>query len=306
MHITNFLNKENVNTLWDVISDEDLFKSLHRDAQSQILHVFSSNIKGFFENEKTKTNNLIEINKKYMVLILNYIKNNFSRQAHNKIRIYEETPVKELITYEEIQNDRQSQFEKDLGKLQEEFTNSMTLPVPEVPKFADNYKDAPISEMDKMIKEMTAKRNYDVEQINRNNQEFINLANGNNTNNWLTPQETSIKTDKFTSQIIEETPQNNKKLKYLNIEQPPDIPKKNVTWGENTNYHTKDELEENIFKKLKKVGLEKNDEKNDSYIYNATNTVKITAEDRITHLENGLAVLNNKMDLLIDLLKQNK
>jgi len=295
MNHSNFLHKENVNTLWDVISDEDLFKTLNRDIQSQILQVFSNNIKGFFENEKPKTNNLVEMNKKYIILILNYIKNNFAQQKHNKIKIYEEAPVKELITYEEIQNDRKSQFEKDLGKLQEEFTNSMTLPVPEVPVFADHYEDTPISEMDKMIKEMTAKRNYEVEQINRSHLEFNN-NNNNSNNNWLKPQETSIKTEKFMPQTSAETnsspTSNQKRFKFLNIEEP-SSPKKTVTWDiESTPNDIKDEQEENIFKKLKKV--------------NSSSEPSNTNENRITHIEKEIAHLNQKMDIIIDLLKQNK
>ena len=264
MSNTNFLHKENINTLWDVISDEDIFQGLHRDAQSQILNVFSNNIKGFFETEKTKTPRLVEINKKYIMLLLNYIKQNFSQKTHNKIKILEEKPVKELITYEDIQNDRKSQFEKDLGRIQDEFTNSMTLPVPEVPTFADNYEDTPISEMDKMIQEMTAKRNYEVDQINRNQQ---NIAN-----DWLQPQETSIKTDKFTQQLPPEI--NHNKAKHLQLDSNGDLyPKKNVTWGEDEEFGQ----EESIFKKLKRV-------------------------DTPT-LENSLLSLHQKMDLIIDLLK---
>jgi hypothetical protein len=309
MQINSFLIKENVNTLWDVISDEDIFKSLHRDAQSQILNVFSTNIKGFFESEKTKTNNLIDINKKYIMLILTYIKTNFSQQKHNKIKILEESPIKELITYEEIQNDRKSQFEKDLGRLQEEFTNSMTLPVPEVPTFADTYEDRPISEMDKMIKEMTAKRNYEVEQINRNHQD------ANNATNWLQPQETSIKTDKFVPQKkTEELTQTNTRVKYLNTMDLTNnnneiislnSPKKNVTWGENDEIDEDKNtyLEENIFKKLKRVG---NGEKVKLEISESVTENSIITENRITQLENGVNNLNKKMDLIIDLLKQNK
>ena len=290
MNINNFLHKENLNTLWDVISDEHIFKTLNRDAQNQLLNIFSTNIKGFFENEKTKTTKLVEINKKYIVLILNYIKTNFSQVVHNKIKIYDEDAhVKELITYEEIQHDRKSQIEKDFVKLQDEFTNSMALNVPEVPEFADNYKDKPITEMDKIIKEMTAKRNYEIEEINRGYQEYNSL---NNTSNWLKSQETSIKTEKFIPPKVEE-----KTLKYLNIEQTdlePQIvsPKKNVTWGEDIDVYSKlagkDDLEENIFKKLKKVDTS-------------------TTEDRITKLESGLDILNKRMDLIVDLLtKQNK
>ena len=68
----------------------------------------------------------------------------------------------------------------------------MSLNVPDVPDFSDKTKDHPIGEMDKIIKEMTEKRNYEVEQINYSYKSDIN-----NVNNWLKPQETSIKTEKL-------------------------------------------------------------------------------------------------------------
>ena len=310
MNGNTFLSKDNINMLWDVISDEDIFKSLHRDAQTNTLNIFSTNMKGFYQTEKPKTNDLVEMNKKYILLILNYIKNTFSSQNHNKIKIYEESVAKELITYEEIHNDRKSQFEKDLGRLQEEFSSSMSLQVPDVPDFADKDKDSPISEMDKMIKEITAKRNYDVEQINRSYQEYN--TNTTHPNNWLKPQETSIKTDKFAGPKVEEPIQNAKKLKYLNIE-PYDsaLPKKNVTWGEDTDIletENKDEIEENIFKKLKKVAnANANANANVSTNESVTATASAnTNEIRISKLEKGLDILNQKVDVIIDLLKQNK
>ena len=57
MSIQSFLKKENVDTLWDVIIDEDIFKFLSREIQGQIFEVFLDNIKGFFEVEKKNTNN---------------------------------------------------------------------------------------------------------------------------------------------------------------------------------------------------------------------------------------------------------
>ena len=185
MNINKFLDQENINTLWDVISDESIFKFLSRDVQSKISQVFINNIKGFFEIERIKTTNLIDINKKYILLILNHIKKNFPQQIPNKIKILDDTFTlsKELITYEEIHTDKQSQFEKDLVKRQDDFTSAMTLNVPQVPEFADKYTDIPINEMDKMIKEMTLKRNYEVEQINSNyNSDATQLQN------WLNPQ----------------------------------------------------------------------------------------------------------------------
>jgi len=304
-----FLNTENISMIWDVITDEEIFKFLSRDIQNKVANIFTSNLKGFFESEIQNTNNLIDINKKYIMLILNYIKKNFPAQQPNKIKIHNEiissTPEKELITYEEIQNDRKSQFEKDLNKRQEEFTNSMTIPVPSVPEFVDKNVDAPIREMEKIIKEMTAQRNYEVEFINKNYQQ---------TDNWLKPQETSIKNDKNLSSTIISNEQNeNNKLRYLKFENE-EISlnslekRKNVSWGENSEIENKKNsedinlTEDNIFKKLKKVNtypILPTLEFEETIIINKK-------EDKIQNLENEIKSLNIKMDMIINLLKQNK
>ena len=204
MNINTFLHKENLSTLWDVISDEDIFKFLSRDIQSKVAELFSNNVTGFFEIEKTKTNNLIDINKKYIMLILNHIKKTYTQQMPSKIKILDETPAKEFITAEELHNERKSQFDKDFNKRQEEFENIMAVKAPPVPNFLDKYEDKPIGEMDKIIKEMTAKRNYEVEQITKNT--VVD-------DSWLKPQETSLKSEKITKE-----PQsiNESRFKYLN------------------------------------------------------------------------------------------
>ena len=291
MNINNFLTKDNVNTLWDVISDEEIFKFLSRDIQANVGNLFSTNIKGFFETERTKTNNLIELNKKYILLILNYIKKNHPHQP-SKIKILEEPPVKELITYEELQNERKSNFE-----------DTMTIKAPPVPEFADKFTDKPIGEMDKIIKEMTSKRNYEVEQFNRNYQTDINQVN-----NWLKPQDTSVKSEKFVPQNKEEQePQSRQsnRFKFLNVEEEKSptkknvSPTKNVSWGENTDVPLFDNEEtDDIFKKLKRVN--KNLEKE--------NPIKLTFSEnsdtqRISNLENEMKNLNNKMDSILELLR---
>ena len=304
MNINNFLTKDNVNTLWDVISDEEIFKFLSRDIQANVGNLFSTNIKGFFETERTKTNNLIELNKKYILLILNYIKKNHPHQP-SKIKILEEPPVKELITYEELQNERKSNFEKDLQQRQNEFEDTMTIKAPPVPEFADKFTDKPIGEMDKIIKEMTSKRNYEVEQFNRNYQTDINQVN-----NWLKPQDTSVKSEKFVPQNKEEQePQSRQsnRFKFLNMEEEKTptkknvSPTKNVSWGENTDVPSFDNEEtDDIFKKLKRVN--KNQEKEQE------NPIKLTFSEnsdtqRISNLENEMKNLNNKMDSILELLR---
>jgi hypothetical protein len=266
MNISNFLTKQNISMIWDVISDEDIFKFLSRDAQVKISDVFTSNLKGFYDNEILQNTTLIDTNKKFILLMLSFIKKNYS-QKPSKITILEElspTNQKNLITYEEIQNDRKSQFDKDLSRHQEEFTNAMTLKVPPVPEFNDKLEETPITEMEKIIKEMTAQRNYEVEQINRG------FNSQTQDDNWLKPQETSIKNEKFVSPSLkQENANTNPKLKYLKIENEEVSlnnsnnfePKRSVTWGENATKEFKENeiinndnlIEQNIFKKLKRV-----------------------------------------------------
>jgi hypothetical protein len=316
MNTTYFLNNENVKLLWDVIIDEDNIRGQSREFQENILNLFRTNLKGFYDVESQKTTNLIDMNKKYVLLILNHAKKNVTQNIkpeYRKIKILDELPqkkVNELITYEEIQNDKRSQFDKDLNKRQEEFTNAMVLPVPPVPKFTDNLEDGPIAEIEKAIKELTSQRNYDIEQINRNN---TNLNS--TTDNWLKPQETSVKAEKLTPQ------QNvNTKIKYIKTDIENQIisldkrenvssPKKNVTWdlkpynylNEGKENEVKLTMEEfvndneedaNIFKLLKKVPSVKSE-----------TTDKSENDNKIAILQNEVKTLNNKLDLILELLK---
>ena len=342
MNTTNFLNNENIKVLLDVIFDEGIIKSQSREFQDNILNLFKSNIKGFYDVESNKKNSLVDMNKKYILLILNYANKIIKTTDHNpgqsysaaqsyrKIKILDEIPqksVNELITYEEIQNDKRSQFDKDLNSRQEEFTNAMTLQVPPVPKFSDNLKDSPIAEIEKAIKELTSQRNYDVEQINRNNN--IAITNS-NADNWLKPKETSVKNDKITQPIQQG---NNSRLKYIktddndsnfqnqiisldNKEQM--SPKKNVTWDlKPYNYSNEFGKENDVLNEIKEVQLtmeelEKDDNissDNDTNIFKLLKRVPLekdkgSTEDKITLLQNEVKILNNKLDLILELFKK--
>lgn len=251
MSVNSFLSTENISTLWDVITDEDIFKYLSKDIQNKVLLVFTQNLKGFFDIEKMKTNELMDINKKYIILLLDHIKKLHPQQP-NKIVIHEEiitNASKEAITYEEIHNDRKNQFDKDLNNRQEEFMNAMSLKVPPVPDFTDKMQEEPIMEMDKIIKEMIMQRNYEIEVINK---DLSNL----NSVDMLKSQETSIKSEKktFTNLDINTGNENNNILNN----------KKNVSWGykETREYKENDKImEDTIFNKLKKINNNNNNNK---------------------------------------------
>jgi len=217
--MNNFLNRDNVSTIWDVISDEVNIKKFTPDFQEKIASVFSSNIKGFYETEKVKTDSLVQLNKKYIMLLINYIKTNYQENKPKQIKILNDPPIKELITYEEIHDDKKSKFERELKSREEEFSSAMSSKVPEVPTFTDDSKDnEPIKEMDKLLKEMTKSRNYDIEQITSQHQT--------NATDWLSSQKTSLKNEKI---VLTEN-----SLTYDKpFATPPEAmspTKKNVTW----------------------------------------------------------------------------
>jgi hypothetical protein len=292
MSLKQFTQQNNITMLWDVINDEEIFRFLTPDVQQKIHQLFINNIKGFFESEKTKTttNSLVDLNKKYIILILNHIKNTYPYQP-NKIKIHNDQTIKESITYEEIQNDRRTQFDRDLIKRQSEFENSMTIKAPPVPEFAETQNDNPIKEMDKILKEMQSQRNYEVEQINRT------YNTSSQADNWLKPQETSLKNEKIN--ITEETPiqqTTNRRFKFLNDldkEISPTNNKKNVSFSNNNDIKTfniEEEEDDNIFSKLKKIDNKENIK------------IEIEDEDRISMLERNVKALNEKMDKILNIL----
>jgi hypothetical protein len=300
MSIKEFNQKENIQMLWDLISEEEIFKFLTPNIQNNIYSIFLNNLQGFYEVER-KNNSLVELNKKYIILKHNYIKKNYPYQP-SKITIHNEQPVKELITYEEIHSDRKSQFEKDLIRRQEEFEDSMNLKAPQVPVFADKDTDKPIKEIDKILKEMQSKRNYEVEQINRT------YDSSNQVDNWLKPQETSLKNEKIVKPELKIEETQNSRFKFLNsLDQniSPNNQKKTVSFSDNDQIKTftsdsdlslieHEEDNNNIFSKLKKIKKEDN---LSSQIYE--NNIN---EDRILKIERNISKLNDKLDKIIDLL----
>ena len=277
-----FLDKENITTIWEVIRDEEIFKFLTKDIQETIFNLFTNNIISFYKNEKLKTNTLIDLNKKYIILILNYIKVNFSQKIPTKIKISSDVIEKELITFEEIKTDKISLFEKQLNKKREEFDDIINIKIPPKPVFLDKYEDKPISEMNKIIKEITNIRNYDIDQIN-----YSYNNNPNQINNWLTPKETSVKVEKFMNPINEN----------IHLELKESI--KNVTWGinEEVEYNNDSEEEDfNIFNKLKKKEIK--DEKVKEEIIEKMDEKVLN--NKFAKMEKDIEEINYKLNKIID------
>jgi hypothetical protein len=177
-----FLSTDNIRLLWDVIVDEG---HITRESMQYVSELFNNNINGFYNVEKTKCKTIVEMNKKYIMLILNHVRKpranqNLNRNdSLNKIVIHE--PAERMaITFEEIQEDRRSQFDKDYSKLQDNFNSAMAPNPPPTPNFGD-IKDTPMNEMELALKKITEQRNYDIDQINKNHEPKRSVSWSNTT-----------------------------------------------------------------------------------------------------------------------------
>ena len=293
MSINDFLEKENLELLWEVLIDEPLIKQLCDSVikYKTLMHIFQSNLNEFFTAEKNNCNNLIELNKKYILLIINYIIKTNNNQStapaqtpnasnqYKKIKIHQDEPIKQSITFEDIHNDRLNLFEKELNKKQEEFTNAMALPVPSVPNFSDKL-DEPMSEIELEIKRIQEQRNYDIEMINNTNKN----TNSSSDANWLKPQETSIKNEKLIKINNIVAAQNNGNNSNNN---------KHITWEDeqpNSQQPINEEEEINIFGKLKKITSSNN---------STSNTVMPNYQTQIDDLKKEISALNEKLDIIL-------
>lgn len=295
MSIEMFLEKTNVYLLWDVLIDEPMIKQICNSQikTNELQTIFETNIKAFFVREKNNYNSLVELNKKYILLLINYIiklqdnsidevnrqnsQNVQNSQGFKKIKIHEDDTIQQQITYEDIHNERISKFEKELTKKQEEFTTSMSVSVPPTPNFNDKL-DEPINEIELEIKRIQEQRNYDIELINRS----YNANDISNNKNWLTSQETSIKNEKLTLDFQSNMTANTKTNTNVS---------KHITWSNENQFYEPVPLQEhgnnqetthdNIFNKLKKIE-------------------PVNYQTQIDELKNELSSLHNKINIILE------
>jgi len=213
MSKNDFVKKPNIMMLWELISENDLVKDKSMDEINNIRDFLNKILPEFYEAERKIQPDLMSMNKKFLEYVFSIISKS-QRQNRNNNQSQERN--KQLITNEEIKESRINQFENDLAERQQDFTNSMTLPVPEAPKFSDNL-DTPIYEMETIVKRTIAQRNMEMNQV------YNSMVNQSQVENWLKSSETSIKKEKMNNNINNASNNsnnnnNNNKVRYIKIE----------------------------------------------------------------------------------------
>jgi hypothetical protein len=326
--MTDFLNEDNVRLLWEVLMDENILHSKPKELIDYFLQIFQKNLVPFYENErKTMASipqNLIFFNKKYISFMMDTIVK-LETQALSLPLIKTAPPVKkEMITYEEIQEERKTIFERELTKKRDEFQKAVALPIPPTPSFGDQMLEEkpPISELERRIQQTISERNFDLENRNYTQNTVQQAAN------WLNPQDTSVKKEKVNMNDILQNklttgPKPVQTVKYIKIEEPlikeniiqpivldeTPMKEKHIRWNEKleesffikeTNTNTLDNNNP-IFSKLKI--LPKSLNSNDVEPFINTTAFK---EVRIQQLEDEIKSIYHKMDEMSENIKQMK
>jgi hypothetical protein len=182
MSIPDFISNENVEMIWEIIIDTDLIKSKQNINVQQMRQYFIEKTKLFYDNEKNTYQNLTQMNKSFISLIVKDIQQILEKSS------YRQHPPPAIVTAQDIQAERKNTFDKNLNQKQEEFMAAMSVPVPEVPKFNDKMDEPIGGNMAELISRTLAQRNFEMDQIHKN-------TNKSDVENWLKPAETSIKND---------------------------------------------------------------------------------------------------------------
>ena len=239
-NVSKFLNKQNLKLLWEVLLDELRIDPNNKAILINIQTVFESNIQPFTKNTSINSNiQLVNLNKQFLsqvVIAVNRLFPNLKQeQDFKRIQISNEEVINPY-KIEDIHEARKDDFENQLKLKRSEFENSINLQKPKELDFTEKIDDGKIIEMYALIAETIARRNFDIEQINK----ATNL-NVEDPENWLNPQKITknasineIEKKQGNQEIKENSDLNfysKLKLKQINTNTNANA-KKNVTWDD--------------------------------------------------------------------------
>ncbi len=306
-----FVNKENIKILWEVLLSELNMQNDKTTLTSNIRSVFESNINPFTARINPKSS-LMDLNKLFLSQVVIAVN-----------RLFPNLKQRQQIQTIKISNEPlDTPFEDLLKEKVEEFENFSTFKKPKELDFSDKKSDEKITEMQALIAETMAKRNFEVEQF-----QILNNSNlSSESETWLQSTNTSVKTDRQNS--LKETTENveQRKLKYNTFFDKETNNGKKVTWSSeapssnieahrpssnietqrpSSNIETHNNLNislsiedldfvednsNNILSKLKKLPIKDIDIKN------------VTNENTLEKLSSQIEELNSKFDILLNLL----
>ena len=253
-----FLSRENLSVLFDVITDE--YKSLILD-KNKFNIAFNEMVQVFYYNQiKSGPQNVYDIvnmNKKFIIYMSDGLEKKYNINKRNNV--VKNNMVSTPITNEDIKNERLDKFDKELNLKQNEFKSAFNQPIPDTPNFKSPL-DKPIIKMDILTQQKLEERENEIQSIYntiQNNKNDIKKQKKeedfelNESNNWLqyfsTPsekKESAISNIMRSIKIKEEIPKSSIiKEESIELQQNTYMPnvKKNISWSDEL--HTNENIE---------------------------------------------------------------
>lgn len=251
--MTSFLNKQNIELLWDVLLDELNVNKSNTVLIQNIKLVFDKNI-GLFSSKLNPKISIMVANKHFLSQMVIAINKLFPKEQPKLIKISDEE-VLEPYKIEDIQTARKQEFESQYELRKNDFDSFMNTPKPKEINLSYNISEEKITAMDSLVADKMAERERD-----------ILISPDPNAQKWLQPFETSVKPqqqqDTNRNQNPNSNPNTGQRLKHIQIDNINNIslnisekPKK-VTWNDENETNLS---ATNIFSKLKT--LDKNEDK---------------------------------------------
>jgi len=246
-----FLDKENLSTIFEILIENNhsdlktIIKNNNIRESDAIVKKFNNIAFRFNDSNKTNNLSLIEMNKQFILFLINNV-NIFTNREEERF-IYEQqisskNKTKNEITHQDIKKNRRNEFELQLENKKNEF-GSLTIPKPPLPNFSDNIKDEPIKNIDNMMKEVMERRNYDTQQFQQDHSK-INI---NPTSN--------IKYIKIGDEYIDDSIVQNSVIDITNIQPQIQENKKSVSW-DNEKIQIEDNIGLSFLQKIRQIPRE--------------------------------------------------
>jgi len=161
-----FLGAVNVQRIWEVISTEiPHFDTAPRDIKMNFYEVYCGQMLQFYERRRKANalSDLLSMNKQFLEHMMSLLQTKDTSPT-KKIKIMEEQ-AEEPVLYkiEDIQAERQKQFDDDFQRKRAEFESAVARPAPPaIPEFAIPIQDEKITSMEELIAQTVAQRNFDL------------------------------------------------------------------------------------------------------------------------------------------------
>ena len=148
-----FISRNNINLIWDILSDNDQFAKLAENRIESIQTALKEDMELFYLSNKSDNLNIMDLNKKFI------------SQVTNALKKKDKSREKKIVSFEETLDLKKNEMNKYL--------------IPKTPNpinFEDEITDEKIESIDDLIKGVIEHRKFDIKPEQNNLSKQSNIA----------------------------------------------------------------------------------------------------------------------------------